>query len=41
MQWKKRLSRLRDPGAKETEERHTRLGAMKAVHTATDVAHND
>jgi hypothetical protein len=30
-QWKNGLSRLRHPGAKEAEERHTCLGAVGAT----------
>ena len=36
--WIESLSR---PGAKETEERHARLGAVVAARAATDLARND
>ncbi len=36
-----RIETLSRPGAKETEERHPRLGAVRAARAATDLARDD
>lgn len=36
-----RIESLSRPGAKETEERYTRLGAVRATCAATDFARDD
>ena len=38
---KERIESLSSPRTKEAEERHARLGTVRAARTATDFARND